>query len=512
MSARTGSFRVKPSHIAAIFIVTLGSVSLMWQLRGHRSVLIVFAVAWVGVVGALAWELVTRAGKLDALVRARTASLEAANRRLSALLEQLDAFHHISYEMNQKIELDEICRTFTRRLADAFPEVDGVWLWLDTQRLAPEEPALDPAGPPALDLAAQCGRDFGMPAVLKSLRPDNPMVALCFQDHSMAVDPALRRKAIGWGWQWLAASPVESFAGFPLCLGETLLGILGIFSGRSPAREFLRQLNLSVNQFAVALEKARLLGQMQERAARLREINEELRRLDAMKDWFISSVSHEFRTPLTSIRSFSEILEHYDDLNREQRLEFARIIREESERLSEMIDRVLDMAHAAGGASAAKPEPFDLKPLVERCRRLFANQAEKRRIEFAAGLPDDLPRVLADELGVARVLNNLLGNAFKFTPDDGAIEVSAQAAPDGFVTALVTDTGVGIPPKQQAIVFDRFTQVDAPDGRKTPGIGIGLAICKELVEQWGGSIRVTSEPGKGSTFAFTMPVARDAAT
>ena len=510
MSARaSATLPPKRIYILVVFAIAVGSAVLMWTYRLYSGIALVFALSWVGLLTGFTWLMVTRAGRLDSIVHSRTDALEAKNRQLTTLLEQISAFHRISYEMNQKLELREITRAFTGRIYKTFPEINGVWLWLDPQRihrdLGRTRGSRD--GPVVLKLAAQCGRDFGMPDEMKELRPGHPLVSACFEGGSMSVAKDLRRRAASLGWEWLAVSPMVSFAVVPLRLGKALLGMLGIFSKQTLSAEFLRQVNLSVNQFTVALEKARLLRHMRRRADELAAVNEELRQLDDMKDWFISSVSHELRTPLTSIRSFSEILENYDALKEGERREFAGIIREESQRLSEMIDEMLNLAKVAQGKASSHPARFDVGPLLVRVCRLFSQQAEERGIEFGLGVPDNAPLVFANEMGVARVLNNLVGNAFKFTHDGGKIEVLARCDTPEAVTVLVRDNGVGIAYKDQEKIFDRFSQVANQLTAKTPGTGIGLAICKELVGHWHGNLRVESEPGKGSTFWFTLPVA-----
>lgn len=514
MAGRTNSvLQTKFFYAGSIFAVSFGLVSLMWRFKTVNWILVAFGLAWVVVVTAFAWEIVTRAEKLDATVRSRTDALEESNRNLSALLEQLNAFHAISYEINQKIELVEIARAFAGRLFRMLPSVDGVWLWLDPRLLEEEaEPSYAQAHDPLpLELAAQAGVSFGMPPELGTLPLDSPLMARCLDSRSVAVDHSLSTKALAWGWHWLATSRMESFAGFPLQLGGAMLGVLGVFSRRTITAQFVSHLHLSVNQLTVALEKARLLKEMSRRAEELAAANEELRQLDAMKDWFVSSVSHELRTPMTNIRAFGEILEKYDDLSPEERKEFAAIIRQESERLSEIVNNVLDLAKIANGEVDLRPDYFGLPPLIERCCRLFSQEAEDRGIAFTHLLPDDLPEVYADEKGVARVLSNLLGNAFKFTRDGGKIQVSAEpvepqdGGPDS-VAVLVSDTGIGIASKDQPKVFERFTQVGSQLTDKPPGTGIGLAICREIVEKSNGEIWVQSQLRQGSTFGFTLPV------
>lgn len=499
-------------YVGSIFAVSFGLVSLMWRFRRVNWIITGFGLAWVLLVTAFAYEIVTRAERLDAIVKARTDALEESNRHLSALLAQLSAFHTISYEINQRIELREIARTFADRLFKTLSGVDGAWLWLSPGLLAeggaPAE--AEQPDPPELRLVAQAGLSFGMPEQMDPLRRDNPLVARCFDGRSVTVEHNLQKKAAAWDWQWLAYSRAESFAGFPLQLGASMLGMLGVFSRGHISAEFVSQLHLSVNQLSVALEKARLLEETCVRAEELAAANRELRQLDAMKDWFVSSVSHELRTPLTNIRSFGEILESYQDLTTDERKEFASVIREESERLSGIINDVLDLAKMADGKVDLSPAFLRLGPVVSKCCKPFSQEAEERQIAFRHVVARRLPPVYADESAVVRVLNNLVANAFKFTPDGGRIEVTAElAGPQDnadHVNVLVSDTGIGISLTEQPRVFEKFTQVTDRLGDKPRGTGIGLAICREIVEKSGGEIWVQSRPGEGSTFGFSLPL------
>lgn len=497
-------------YVGSIFAVSFGLVCLMWRFRTVNWIITAFGLAWVVIVTAFAWEIVTRAERLQALVRSRTYALERSNKDLAVLLEQLNVFHAISYEVNQLDRPDQIARTFVQRLCSSLSGVDGAWLWL----AAPFVGAADGAGaapadadPTELCLIAQSGPDFGMPDELRTLRPDNPLVMRCLEVRSVAVDHHLSVRAPAWGWRWLATSRMESFAGFPLLLGGTMLGVLGLFGRETVSADFVSRLHLSVNQLSVALEKARLLGEEGRRADELAAANAELRQLDAMKDWFISSVSHELRTPLTSIHSYGEILANYEDLTPEERREFAGVICQESARLSDIITDLLDLATIAAGEVHQEPRAIDLGELLARCCKPFAQEAEERGMTLGQTLPKEPVTVYADEPAVARVLHNLLGNAFKFTPDGGAIRVAVEAGAGAPATVTVSDTGVGIAEGEHARIFERFTQVGTRLGERPRGTGIGLAICREIVEGSGGRIWVDSRPGEGSTFGFTLPLA-----
>jgi signal transduction histidine kinase len=494
-------------YVAGILVVSLSILALAWLFRGATVSLLLLTGAWVLMVVAFAWDIATRAARLDEAVHSRTDALERTNAYLSRLLEQLQAFRHVSYDINQRIELEEIVAEFTSSVERLFPEVDSAWLWLDRRLLRSDEGGADGDRLSPLDLAAQAGPDLGHPDELLRLERNNPLVERCFHDLSVAVEDELVDMAAECGWQWLAQSGMASFAAFRLELGQTVLGVFGIFSRKTISADFARQLHLSANQLAVALEKGRLLKAVRGRAEELAAAYDELQKLDAMKDWFVSAVSHELRTPLTSIRSFSEILERYEDLTGQERLEFAGIIREESERLSLMIDDVLDLNRIVQGQLDLTAMPFDLVPLVGRAFKLFWRQAHERGMDLRQDLPEQA-WVSADESAIARVFNNLIGNAFKFTPDGGTIEVAVRSRRDA-VEVSVRDSGVGIAPADHERIFERFTQLNNQLTGKPAGSGIGLAICKELVEASSGSIWVESELAKGSTFRFTLPAASE---
>lgn len=494
--------RGKLFYILLAVGLSLCILVLAWLFRGTRWSLLLFSSAWVLVVGVFSWEILRRAELLDGIVQSRTGALEANNRYLNRLLELLRRFRRLSYELNQRMGVADVARAYVARLHELFDNVGAVRLWLEPQVLGVG--ASD--GP--LRLAASAGPDLGMPDGFSQLQRHNPLVERCFQDRSVAVEHELARKGEDWGWQWMQHCGMESFAAFRLELGERIIGVLGVFSPRTISADFVRQLHLSVNQLAVSLEKGRLLHAMRRRADELARAYDELQQLDAMKDWFITSVSHELRTPLTSIISFSEILEQFDDLESGEHHEFAAIIRQESQRLAFMIDDMLDLSRIARGELSLHAAEFDMVALAQRCARLFEQRAREAGIELRLQLPP-AAHAHADEGAVERVLNNLLSNAVKFTADGGEVTlvIAEPEGPEQPVRVMVRDTGIGIAPQDHERIFDRFTQLESRLTNKPSGTGIGLAICREIVQQSGGRIWVKSRPNEGSTFGFELPSA-----
>ncbi|HYF91937.1 MAG TPA: ATP-binding protein [Symbiobacteriaceae bacterium] len=240
-----------------------------------------------------------------------------------------------------------------------------------------------------------------------------------------------------------------------------------------------------------------------ERTAQLQQANVELERASRHKSEFLTMVSHEFRTPLTSIITFTELL--LDDaagkVNQEQQ-EYLTDVLESSQRLLQMINDLLDISRLDAGKVRLFREALAVQDLVRNAERTVRPLAERKGVAIILGVPADVPLVEADGLRITQVLLNLLGNAIKFTPAGGKVTVTARV--DGrFAEVAVADTGIGIAPADRERVFEKFSQA----GRERPeGTGLGLPLAKSLVELHGGRMWLESEQGRGSIFRFTLPL------
>jgi signal transduction histidine kinase len=227
--------------------------------------------------------------------------------------------------------------------------------------------------------------------------------------------------------------------------------------------------------------------------------------LEQIKSQLLSTVSHELRTPLASIKGFATTLLRRDvEWDEDSRREFLSIIDEESDRLSELIGNLLDMSRIEAGELPVEPEPTDLQPIIRDTAAEFQMMTGDHRIEV--DLPQDLPLVMADPRRARQVLRNLVENAVKYSPGGGEIRIEARPQ-QGELHVSVGDTGIGIDADQLDRIFDRFYQVDSASTRKVGGSGLGLAISKAIIEAHGGAIWVDSQPGVGSTFHVTLPLA-----
>jgi two-component system sensor histidine kinase GlrK len=235
---------------------------------------------------------------------------------------------------------------------------------------------------------------------------------------------------------------------------------------------------------------------------------ERLRELDEMKADFISHVSHELRTPLTSIKGASSMLLEGVFLSMpEKQNKLLTIIKEECERLIRSVNSILDLSCMEARMMDYYFRECQLIPVIQETVLRFAPIALNKKISLESKLPPDLTLVKIDEDRIRQIIENLLGNALKFTSEGGEVTVSATLRKNEkeYVEVSVSDTGRGIPKGDLKKIFDKFKRANA--GReRAGGTGLGLSIAKHITAAHGGEIWVESEPGKGSTFFFTLPV------
>jgi Na+/proline symporter/nitrogen-specific signal transduction histidine kinase len=239
----------------------------------------------------------------------------------------------------------------------------------------------------------------------------------------------------------------------------------------------------------------------------LKEANARLQVLDRLKDDFVSTMSHELRTPLTSIRAFSEIIVDNPELDEEERQRFMGIIVAEAQRLTRLINQVLDLSKLESGSSDWYLEPMDLRHVLKTSTVVTAQLFRDKAVTLDLDLPARVPKVVADEDRVVQVMVNLLSNAVKFSePGVGLVRVGLVAQ-DAMVRVDVSDNGPGIAAQDQHVIFEKFGQGGVTRRDRPKGTGLGLAISREIVGQLGGRLWVESTPGEGATFSFTLPVA-----
>jgi signal transduction histidine kinase len=320
-----------------------------------------------------------------------------------------------------------------------------------------------------------------------------------FDDHCIAqgellVVPDAETDARFAAFPAVRSGVIRFYAGAPLEVNEGVaLGTLCVIdrlprelddSGRAALRTLARQV-------AAQLQLKRTLARQ--------------RQLDQLKNDFVGMVAHDLRSPITVIAGFAELLSRdWEQLAESDRERYLNMIGGNAHNLSRLVDDVLEVAEVDSGKFQLEIHPFDLGRLVERTVLELgaAHGAERLQMD----LPKELPAALGDEGRTRQILANLVTNALKFSPEDASISISVSVE-EAVIAVAVTDRGVGIPDEEMPKLFERFSRLPSADGSKTKGTGLGLYICRQLVEAQGGKISVDSMPGLGSTFRFTIPLA-----
>ncbi len=233
----------------------------------------------------------------------------------------------------------------------------------------------------------------------------------------------------------------------------------------------------------------------------------EQKKMERAKDEMISAVSHEMRTPLTAMLGFVEFLLE-NPVERELQIDYLKTVYQETERLNELISNFLDLQRLQAEIGHYEFARIDVCDLLDEAAHLYQVASKKHAIAIDCPMP--LPMVRGDEKRLMQVMKNLLSNAIKYSPQGGTVTLGAENA-DGAVTIFVRDEGLGIPARDRERIFERFYRVDDSEKRIPGGIGLGLALVREVVKAHGGRVWVESEMGKGSTFFFTVPHWREMA-
>ena len=326
----------------------------------------------------------------------------------------------------------------------------------------------------------------------------------------------------------LSASKVLSIKREQL-LGKSVNELLGLYSAKGSGwlrtinrwskhsnlqetQPFLAErLNIEDKYVSLHLSPVFARGQFFGTVSVFRDITQEVE-VDRMKSEFVSTVSHELRTPMTSIKGFAELMliGAAGELS-ESQIRYLEVIRDNADRMSDLVNDLLDISRIESGKTSLDLQPLDLGRLVDEVASSHVavlidreNKAMHCDVEIAASLP----LVDADRDRVTQILNNLLDNAFHYTPENGYITVTLRPAGDR-VRIDVTDTGIGVGQDSLDKIFDRFYRSEEAVVQQVPGTGLGLAIVQSLVAMHGGEIVVASAPGVGSTFTVYLPISAE---
>lgn len=322
----------------------------------------------------------------------------------------------------------------------------------------------------------------------------------------------LRQKPSSKSTQKIVGEGMRSSLTLPLLIKGRPIGVV-FFSSRNKnnySEKDSEYLKLVAGHIAISLEKAILIEQLE-------GTNRKLKELDRLKDEFIAIVSHDLRTPLTSILSFSDLflMERFGGLTEKQK-DVINIIRMSGRHLLSLINDLLDLAKIEAGKVDLSLSKIKLGMVISDSVTAMQFNAQQKKIEITLDMPDTEPEIMADWIKLYQVINNLVGNAIKFTNEGGRIKIGLKYNPPhppfdkrgagGVAEVSISDTGQGIPKEDLPHIFDKFRQAKTKATRGEKGSGLGLAIAKNLIELHGGRIWVESEIGKGTIFYFTIPI------
>ncbi len=403
---------------------------------------------------------------------------------------ELTRLYDISLGINSVISLDTlltmVCKEITLLLRRPWVSI----VLLNQKREVIEHVEIGKTGAAGLDAGAMLA--------------DDPLIAeICEHETGLLVED-LRDHAAGGRSPLVANRALGSFLAVPVFSAKDNLGVLmvGDFAREPFNPEDARLMTILSGQVAMAIEKSRLYEVMNGRIERLDRENEELRSSNKLKMGYLSHLSHELKTPLTSIKAYAETLtDHIEDEEFPEKKEFLGIISTETDRLIRMVNKVLDVSKIEFGNRTLKRTTFPLGTLLVEVESAMTPYLRDKKLRLVVSAPSSLPLVDADQDLVKQVFINLISNAIKFSPESSRIFI--EAVEDAVAIKItVTDEGVGIPQDDLQNIFKQFYQVSRGSGE---GVGLGLAIVKNIVEQHGGTIAATSRLGEGSTFTFTLP-------
>jgi len=303
---------------------------------------------------------------------------------------------------------------------------------------------------------------------------------------------------------------ITSALSLPLRVGDRCVGVLNVnrINHPEPFEERHRDvLALFAEHVGAVIDRAETLDRLGSRSRELEAVNLQLAETNRMKDLFLSTASHELKTPLTSVIAYAELLdENQERLTRPQRSEFLRRLQGEATRLLGLIEDILDLTRIESGKLTLKPAHVAISEVAHGAVETARALAEKHRVRLVERFQDSLPALHVDEVKLRQAVVNLIVNAVKFSPEREEVVVSAEREPR-WVRLEVTDRGPGIAPEEATHIFELFGQGVAAQDTPQAGIGIGLHLVKRITELHGGHVGVNSVPGEGSRFWIRLPIA-----
>lgn len=486
--------------LALTVSVPLLYVPLM-QLAGREEPFPVLENAYLALVGlgglVLVFCLYTALKQLE-INRMREALMkeEIEKQDIRTRLSELSALFQVSTTLNLQLRLDVILEIIVRRVVSTLKaQQASIMLY-------------NPADG-TLETRASYGLESEFARHAKKKLGEGIAGWVAERQEAVLLGGRDENAPAGLGQHYKSNRNITSALSLPLRVGERCVGVLNVnrINHPEPFLDHHREvLQMFAEHSGAVIERAETLERLNRRTRELEEANLRLAELNQMKDVFLSTASHELKTPLSSVIAYAELLEENDDtLDRRQRAEFLHRLRGEAGRLLQLIEDILDLSRIESGKLTLRRRPITLAEVVHGAVETSSGVARKHDVRLEEESGEGLPALNLDEVKMRQVVVNLITNAIKFSPAGGTVAVRTRRD-HGDLVIEVTDQGPGIQPEESTHIFELFGQGVRRGPRETTGLGIGLHLVKRLSELHGGHVGVNSRPEVGSTFWVRLPL------
>jgi signal transduction histidine kinase len=452
--------------------------------------------ALVGVAGLVLVFCLYVISKQQELNRVRDRLL-AEERELADVrtrLSELTALFHVSATINLQLNLGGILEIIVRRVVSALKAQQASIMLHDQQSGVLETRA-------SYGLESELARN--------ARKRVGEGIAGWVAEHQQALLLGTQPPYAELSCHYKAERNITSALSLPLRVGDRCVGVLNVnrINHPEPFREHHREiLRLFAEHVGAVIDRAMVMDRLGAQASELQAANLKLAEMNIMKDAFLSTASHELKTPLTSVIAYAEMLdENAGQLAPTQQRDFLKRLRSEAQRLLGLIDDILDLSRLETGKLQLKRQPVSLNDVVREALETSSPLAQKHGVLLQHDLEEDLETLVLDPVKMRQVAINLLANAVNFSPTSATVRVRTFRE-GGCARLEVVDQGPGISAEDSTQIFKLFAQGNRPAAGRTSGTGIGLHLVKRLVELHGGEVGVTSTPGAGSTFWVRLPL------
>ncbi len=458
-----------------------------WLANGYYA-----AVGLAGLVLVFCLYTILKQRQLN-VVRGQLLAEERELEDVRTRLSELSALFHVSTTLNLQLDPDSIVEIIVRRV-------------VSTLRAQQASIMLYEPSSGMLETRASYGLESELARNARKRIGEG--IAGWVAEHKQAVLLGKEPPQPEFGQHYKRDRNITSALSLPLRVGDRCVGVLNVnrINHPEPFREHHREiLRLFAEHVGAVIDRALVLERLGSRTTELEAANLKLAEMNRMKDLFLSTASHELKTPLTSVIAYAELLdENGGKLPAGQQSDFLRRLRAEAQRLLGLIDDILDLSRLETGKLRLRRQPTQLNQVVREAVETSSHLAEKHRVTLVQNLGSDVEILDLDPVKMRQVAINLLANAVNFTPDGGIVRVSTRKDGD-HVVLEVTDQGPGVALEDHAQIFELFGQAGRPALGRPAGTGIGLHLVKRLVELHGGDVGLNSIPGQGSTFWVRLP-------